>query len=94
MASSGLYHTASSEFFQTCEDIEEEAKGEMNLVGNFILLLENVIKYIKISNHYVTHLKLIEYCMSTIVQLKHGNWIQIKLSLLRMAGNNPNQTSK
>lgn len=44
MASSGFYNEAFAEFYQTRGDIEEEAKVEMNLMGNFIFLLEDIIK--------------------------------------------------
>lgn len=44
VASSGFYNEAFAEFYQTCGDIEEEAKVEMNVMGNFIFLLEDIIK--------------------------------------------------
>ena len=39
VASSGFYHQAFAKFYQTCEDVEEEAKGEMNFVGELWCLL-------------------------------------------------------
>ncbi|KAB0389949.1 hypothetical protein E2I00_008600 [Balaenoptera physalus] len=39
VVSSGFYNKAFAEFYQTCEDIEEEAKEEMNLVGKLHLPL-------------------------------------------------------
>lgn len=45
-------------------------KEKWTSLENFIFLLEDVIKGIKISNRYVIYLKLIQYCMSTIAQLK------------------------
>ena len=45
MASSGFYNQAFAEFCQTCEDVEEEAKGEMNLVGKLSSSWKRLLKF-------------------------------------------------
>ena len=45
MASSVFYNQAFAEFCQTCEDVEEEAKGEMNLVGKLSSSWKRLLKF-------------------------------------------------
>ena len=45
VASSGFYNQAFAEFCQTCEDVEEEAKGEMNLVGKLSSSWKRLLKF-------------------------------------------------